>query len=431
VEVLVAPELNPVSVSYPKLGLSLLVGAAVVPGGELNQQDVVTHHRLWETGLAVLCAFTFVAKLLRGFPDNQWDFRVYYYAARAWADGVNPYVVGNLPPTSQGVFAFTYPPYALSFFWPLTLLPLQFALAVFLAVKLILLAWLMVIWSRVLRVSVTTPLWVLFLLFSYSSAIFIDCASGNIVVIEQWLLWTGLAFLLRKQYGAYVTAVVAASLFKLTPIVLLVMCFWIPDRRRYRYLAAGVAAFGCVLLSTYVISPRLTTDFFWHISTLDERATTNPALLALVRDASEVVSRTYGFVISRTTQTMIYALLAIAILVPTWTIARRVHNTQAVNRIELILYLVLLAWAITAPRFKNYAYMLVIVPTYYVATHSSRLPVAVPLLLIACLTANTWITRPEHAALVASYSSWLIAFGTWTLYVYELRGGKLLQERRP
>jgi hypothetical protein len=386
---------------------------------------------LWETGLLVLVALTVVAKLLRGYPDNQWDFRVYYYAARAWADGVNPYVMGNLPPTSISVFAFTYPPYAMSFFWPFTLLPLHVALLVFLALKLILLAWLVVIWSRVLRISVTTPSWLLFLLFAYSSTIFIDLASGNIVTIEQWLLWTGLVFLLSGRYTAYVTAVVAASLFKLTPIVLLVMCFWIPDRRRYRYLAMGTIAFACVLMATYTISPRLTTDFFAHSFSLDERATTNPALLALVRDVSELISRTYGLVINRTSQTLIYALLAITILVPTWLTARRVNNTQAVNRIELILYLVLLAWAITAPRFKNYAYMLVIVPTYYVATHSTRLPVAVPLLLIACLTANTWIARPEHVALIGTYSSWFIALGAWMLYVYELRDGQMVQETRP
>jgi hypothetical protein len=97
---------------------------------------MLTRRRLWEVGLLVICASIFVAKLVRGYPDNQWDFRVYYHSAQAWAEGVNPYVVGNLPATTQGGFAFTYPPYALIFFRPFTLLPLHTALAVFLALKL-------------------------------------------------------------------------------------------------------------------------------------------------------------------------------------------------------------------------------------------------------------------------------------------------------
>lgn len=276
-----------------------------------------------------------------------------------------------------------------------------------------------VIWSRVLQVRLTEPLWTLFLFFAYSSTIFIDCASGNIVVVEQWLLWIGLAALLKKQYAVFVIGVVAASLFKFTPIVLLVMCLWIPDRHRHRYLTAGVAAFSGLLLVTYLISPALTTAFFRHSFTIDERGTTNPALLALVRDAAALFTQLFGIVIYPTIQTVIYTALAIVILVPTWATIRRIIQTEAVNRVELILYLVILTWAITAPRFKNYAYILAIVPTYYVATHSTYVPISVALLIIACLTTNTWMTRPEISALVWSYSSWFTAFGAWALFVYE------------
>jgi len=88
---------------------------------------------------------------------------------------------------------------------------------------------------------------------------------------------------------------------------------------------------------------------------------------------------------------------------------------------------VFLGYALVMPRFKNYSYMLLIVPTYYIATRSTRLRPAVPLLIIACLPVYSWVTRPENVTLVANYSQWLIALGAWGLYLYEIHSGALLE----
>jgi hypothetical protein len=50
---------------------------AAVSGVEVHRQYGWTRHRAWETALLVGCAAVFVYKLLRGFPGNQWDFRLY------------------------------------------------------------------------------------------------------------------------------------------------------------------------------------------------------------------------------------------------------------------------------------------------------------------------------------------------------------------
>lgn len=370
--------------------------------------------------LAALCALVFVWKVGRGFPGNLWDFRVYYYSAQAWAHGVNPYVLGNLPQAlDQGYFAFTYPPYILPIFWPFTWLSLPSAALVFLTIKLVLLAWLVVVWSRVLRISVVTPSWLLFLVFAYSSTIFVDVASGNIVVFEQLLVWTGLWWLVRGRYAAFVTAIVAASLFKFTPIVLLALCLWIPDRRRYWYGAAGLAALGAIVLTTYVISPGLTGDFFRHVSSLDERGANNAALLSLMRDATDLLARSYGLALGPGAGTLLYGLAAASVLGVTWRTAERVSAAQPDRRIEVILHLVVLACAVAAPRMKLYAYMLAVVPTYYVATQATRVRPAVPLLVLACLTTNSWMLRPEYTTLAINYWSWFVVLGAWLILVYE------------
>jgi hypothetical protein len=377
-----------------------------------------------------LCVAWWLQKLDWSNPDNQWDFRVYYHAAQAWRAGLDPYDSGSLPATlSAPGLRFSYPPYALGVFAPITLVPLKQALMVYLALKLLVLGWLVRIWSRLLRTSITEPAWILFLIFAYSSTIFVDFVAGSVTTFEQLLIWTGVTWLLKERYWAYVVAVVAASLFRLTPILLLLACLAVPDRRGYRLVAAGIAAFACILLLTYAVTPRLTVEFLQSIQkNYGERGFLNPATLPLVQDVAALVEGSYGISLTPVVQMAIYVTIAAAILVPTMIVVRGVARMEAGNRIDVIVHLVFLATALVLPRFKNYSYMLLIVPTYYIATRSTRMQQALPLLLLACLPVYSWITRAENIGLLANYSQWIIAFGAWGLYMYELQGGTLLRQ---
>ncbi len=94
------------------------------------------------------------------------------------------------------------------------------------------LAWLVRLWARLVKTVVWQPAWVLFLLFAYSSCIFIDFASGNVTTFEQCVLWVAVAWLIEGRRWRFVWAVVAASLFKLSPIVLLFVLLALPEPKR-------------------------------------------------------------------------------------------------------------------------------------------------------------------------------------------------------
>jgi len=383
--------------------------------------------RWWRVAFAAVCIVWFLQKLHWSDPGNLWDFTVYYHSVQAWRAGLDPYDTASLPPAlGSAGFKFSYPPYALVLFEPFAMLSLQRAMFVYLVLKLIALGWLVGIWSRLLRTNILEPPWMLFLLFGYSSTIFIDFVSGSVTTFEQLILWIGVTALLNERYWAYVAAVVTASLLRLTPMPLLLACLVAPDRRGYRYVASGVVAFATILFVTYVAAPALTVEFFQSIpKNVGESGRLNPSLMPLVHDVTALARRLYD--VPQTLELALYGVLATAIVVATVVIARRVAATTAVNRNEVIVYLVFLACALALPRFKNYSYMLLVAPTYYIATRSTRLRQAVPLLLIACLPVYSWVTRPENIALVANYSQWLIALGAWGLYLYEIQSGALLQ----
>ena len=383
----------------------------------------------WRMAVVALCAAWWLQKLPWTTAERQWDFNVYYYGAQAWRAGLDPYAPTSLPRTlSDGGFKFNYPPYALGLFAPFTLTSLHRAAQLYLAMKAMALTALIALWTRLLRASVLDPVWVLFLIFAYSSTIFVDFASGSITTVEQLFIWAGVAALLKGRYPVYVAAVVAASLLRLTPIVLLLPCLAaVRDRRGSRLVAGGVAAFAGVFLLTWALSPRLTVAFFHSVpKNYGERGWLNPALLPLVVDAMSFITRAIAAPLNRIVVLAAYAVAAGGIALPTAVMVRRVARSDAANRMEVIVYLVFLSTALVLPRFKNYSYMLLIVPTWYIATHSTAISRALPLLLLACLPVYSWITRPASLDLAANYSSWLIAFGAWSLYLYELYSGALL-----
>lgn len=372
---------------------------------------------------ALVCAAWWLQKLGLAHPVGEWDFLVYYHAAVAWRSGLNPYDPSLLPPDLVAqALKFSYPPYALAAFAPFTQLSPLHAMQLFLVAKVAAFGCLLAIWSRLLQTRATDPAWVLFLLFAYSSAIFVDFVAGSVTTFEQLLIWAGVAALLKHRSGVFVASVVAASLFRMTPIVLLIASLMIPDRRLVRPVVAGLVTFALILLATYAVAPVLMTEFLRTIpANAGERGWLNPAAMPLAIDLAAMAARAMHVAPAPIVSTAIYVAIVAAIALPTIAIVRSTAR-EGGGRLDAMVYAAFLATALVLPRFKNYSYMLLIVPTYFIATRSTQLRRAIPLLILACLPIYSWITTPEHLALLSDYSKWLIALGAWALSLYELHG---------
>ena len=376
----------------------------------------------WRVAFAIVCGGWWLKKIVTAFPSNQWDFRVYYYAAQAWRGGLNPYDPSNLPPVAgTDVYPFVYPPYTLGFFALFTRLSLEQALLAFLLLKLALLVGLIWMWSRLLQTSSLDPAWVAFLLFGYASCLYVDFASGNVTVLEQALVWFGIGALFAERYWLFVAAIVVASLFKLTPILLLALSLAIPQRQPWKYAIGGAAAFGAVLLVTYLANRGLANEFIRAAASLDERGRINPSSWALVKDSAALVGRALGAPIPQFVQLGAYGIFVIAVVAATAVAARSLLTSLTPDRREWFVFLVVLAFALVQPRFKNYSYILALVPTFFVATRAAHLKRAVPLLILACIPAYSWITTTDNLALLANYTSWFILLGVWALALFEIQ----------
>jgi alpha-1,2-mannosyltransferase len=209
--------------------------------------------------LGTLAVAAYVARVAWRAARLQWDFKVYLEAAHAAAQGLDPYRVENLVAVSGRPVSlpFLYPPVALLPFLALARLPEPAALALWMGLKVLLLAGLVVLWKRVFVPRASWFLVALVAVFGSNGAALWDLRSGNVALVEAALIWSALAFWVRGRRGAFAALVVLAALFKLAPAAFLLLLL-VPaggQRPRPGLWALALGALGLLAFAPLLVGP--------------------------------------------------------------------------------------------------------------------------------------------------------------------------------
>lgn len=370
--------------------------------------------------LIALYSLGLIADLF-GNQNDQWDFRTYYYAGRDYAEGLDPYELGNLTEVSQTEidFPFFYPPLTLPFFRLLSGLDLETAAIVFLGLKLLGVAGLVVLWQVAFLDNNHDPLFYLFCLFGFGAALLADLRSGNVTVLEQVALWLAFYALLRNRLLAFSLLVILASMFKLFPILFLGLLLVSESRRKYWYLVGSGLLFLGIHLASYLLQPQLYTDFLLSAQSLDERGAINPSSLAAIRDVFDGLVRRGLLREVVVGEGIVYLVVIVGVVaLTTWT-ARRIGSRDR----RTIIFLACLAYALILPRFKDYGYILLLVPSYFMVTRVIRLPGTLLLLVLPMISSRLPVPFGLEGAvsnLLWAYYSLVMAGVIWALSVWSL-----------
>ena len=216
----------------------------------------------------------------------QWDAGTYHLAARAALAGLDPYSMENLTRLANGkivFYPFVYPPIGLLPFLPLALLSLATALDLWISLKVVLIVVLVVLWRGVARGVEWLPLALVGLL-SYGASALWDLRAGNMGIVEAALVWMGLAAFVRGRRTAFAAWIVAASCFKLTPAVLLLLLLTPTGDRRASAtrLAIAVLALVALVWGPLWIGPAAHwRGFLSNLGEIFPVGASNPSMLAL------------------------------------------------------------------------------------------------------------------------------------------------------
>jgi len=290
-------------------------------------------------------------------PGLQGDLRVYRAAAAAYAEGRDPYEAGAL--TGAGgrtqALPFVYPPVALPLLAPLLVFDYRTTYYAFFLLKIAAVAALILLWQRTFFAddAARACLYLLCAL-AYGQTIKMDVRAGNISVFEQLLIWLGIVAFARGRPWICAALIAAAALFKVTSAALLVVL--LVDRRR-RCVAAALTA-ACGLAAVHGLSAALRPDLFGAFlrsaAALDDRGQTNPSALALIRDGLE---RLVGGPGPGHLDWIVYGA---------WVLLIGLTSLEAARRQGMPGALECFAYALAAPRFKDYSYILLIPASVHV-----------------------------------------------------------------
>jgi hypothetical protein len=245
----------------------------------------------------------FLAAYVSRVAVFQGDLRTYLTAARAALAGLDPYAPGTLDQVAgRHLMPFVYPPIALLPFLPLTMLPAPVAMSGFVWLKILVLMGLVFLaWRRALLETSPIAL-ILVALWGANRSAQWDLSSGNIATLEAALLFLGFAFWARGRRALFAGCVVAASVFKLTPAVFLLLLLVPLRNSRPR---PGLLVAACGVLAALVVLPMLIgpgshwIPFYSHAPDATLFTVSNPSSLglfsvALLRMGLEATTALWG-----------------------------------------------------------------------------------------------------------------------------------------
>jgi hypothetical protein len=350
----------------------------------------------------------------------QGDFYGYYLCAKAYGLGLNPY---DAQITKIAIFPYVYAPFSLYFFQIFTPLNYGLAFLLFLVFKLMLVTGLIYLWHNQFLDKKTDLLFYLFCLLAFNSTFYLDLKAGNVSMIEQFMIWLAFFCYLRRKLFYFCALIMAAAIFKIQPILFLLLLLFSEEKNKHRYLAGSLAAFGMILLLQFVLSPELFSCFITNaVHTTQEGGIINPSTFTLIRELCQQLLRISDVSLLNKIALSTHFVVACTVLYVSWPAFKRIKSLKGEDKNKWVIFLACLCYALINIRFKDYSYILLIVPTYFIIK-TVRISSAGLLLLVASISAAN-VTLPGAPTVTQffwNYYPLFVAYLVWVLYLYELR----------
>jgi len=376
---------------------------------------------LLAAGMAVAAGFLWT-------PGRVWDLQIYAACARELRGGGNPYA-RNVVVEDEG-YPCMYPPLAIDLYRPVTALldanP-RLGVRVWNALQVFFFLCQLWIWRRYFLDEGIDAARLIFALIGFGGPLFVALHSGNGAMFESLLLWAAFALFAAGKDMPFVIAIAAAAMIKLQPAAFFVLSLLRP-RPAWRYFLLGGAAFGVLFGLNEAVHPGLLGSFLDRLADTRngwrfERGPNNCAVLGFVQHILETAwgDRASAYDWAR----RLFVPWAIFVAAVTGAALRRVWSApkdEAAARRATVL-LVCAAYALLAPRFKDYGY-LILIPSALAALESD-----IPNGLRAAIIVLAMLNSTKAVAEKIGMGQWALFAGYFKLYATVLVWGVLV--RRP
>lgn len=406
---------------------------------------MVKHESLLGIILLLICGLMLMYCILEVAtnPASQWDdLKMYHAAARVFFEGGNYYDFELLKEKSSNL-PYPYSPYAIYFLLFIGLLSSQKAALLWLGLKVGILIGLFWIWKKVFYDYLDEgKSWILFCLFlvwslrALNKTIYLDLAAGNISIIEEFLIWSGMFFLLNKgRYLLFGLCLLITSFFKLLPIVLIGLVFVAgTGKMKDRMKQFGTICLVCFIVwgAGILIMPsefKEWFDFLGRVSFLpQERGIINPAILPFLREITGDIANVYKLIT--------YFLWVFLILFISYSVSKKLKKMDISypKTTKHLFFLWCLAYPVIMPRFKDYTLIFLLPVLYYSLLEVIKNSDSQSLKFIAgfiLLYSFFNQDRGDHAFIIHDYWLLFVAIASWIVFtVFIMKRSAKLESRK-
>ncbi len=381
--------------------------------------------------IVLLLAYFITLILHVSAHDDQylWDFRTHREAGRLLASGSNPYDADILSPQARTTFLYTYPPVTLFFYRLFAIPDYRTAFHIFLIGKLVLLIGLVYFWQREFLKESGDTLFYIFCLLAFNSAIFLDMIAGNINLVQQALLWLGFSFYIKARYTLFCLFILIAASFKMTPIFFLILMLLPDGKNKFKYFFGAGAAFLVYLLGQFLIVPDLFTGFIKNaLIVVGEKGEVVPSTNKLIAAVVEMMAGIAGSPPPQALASAFFLTAAAGVVFFSYKACVRLRLADRDTRSMMEVFMVCLVYALIHPRFKDYGYILLLVPSYYIIKNTAYTKLA-PFLFILFIMSNRLmlpIAAPIYD-IVWTYYPLMVAYCVWGLYLNHIFSRKAIK----
>ena len=376
-------------------------------------------------GLILLLAYfiTLVLHISANVDHYQWDFRTHRKAGEIFASGLDPYDSDTLFPQAKTTFLYNYPPVTLYFYRFLAQFDYESAYHIFLIAKCILLIGLIYFWKREFLKTNANFLFGLFCLLAFNSAVYRDLIAGNINLLEQVFLWLAFFFYIKQRLLLFCAFCLLAASFKMTPSFFLVLLLLADDKKKYHYFVGSGVAFFTYLLVQFIIVPDMSISAFRNaFAVVSERGSVVPSTFTFLSDVFKWVSNNAGVTTPQAIQFAVLIVFVTAVVLLTYKAYVRLNSLSVENRPMIDVFLVCLVYALIHPRLKDYAYILLIVPSFYIIMNGRFTKVNPFIFFLAIVAYPPFIVPGTEIVFTFfwNYYTLFFAYAIWGMYLNEI-----------
>jgi hypothetical protein len=355
----------------------------------------------------------------------QKDFKIYYQSAFSFSKGLNPYDSHEVQPDliSGSPLNYVYPPLTFYIFRLFTLFEYQTASILYLILKIIAVVFLLLLWKKHFLEIGNKSVFIIFCFLGFNGALCIDLFAGNISIFEQLLLWVGFWYFLKNKSILFGLCILVLASFKILPIIFILLFIFQNNDKKILYMFVFSILFAAEMLVSYLINPELFMSFLKNGANIVETGVINPCNLSLFRDIIKEIGEISGMPISDYIAQLAYILSSIIIVVIFLRAIKKIRlGKMHKDKLE-ILYLFCISYALILPRFKDYSYILLLVPAYYILLkYRNKIPFYI-FLGIFLLSGNRYIPIPGIDLLYEAFWAYyqlILAYLIWGLYLFHI-----------